>query len=417
MTDYSITNPMLEDDDDETQQTPAAGRSVLTLPRRPVGTTPTVHSIPTKPVGPNSPSREPRFGEVGYRKGVPNTRRGTPRARVTEGNALYLAFGAVFPGADSEAYSVLSFTRPSPVSKGGELPTITGTEKRLDKLKRLGMMESFRREGSKIVHWGVTDKGIAAAREFGYLQEESAPARDGIRGMSYERLNHYRLIAHVAAQFASPSGFFAQATPTVPGEVVLGVPAVSLEHLISEAQVRRDQKPIADRLFELKKAGAGSGDFGQWRDSTIQKACKEVAGGQLGWADFVECYPAIRTLGQPQSTDQNAQVKSSHWPDLVVSREAGRTGREGRSIVVEVELSRKSWTEYEQILRTYAREFADPVVYEQVVYFTVNDQIETLMRKVDTKYGFHLFESGRLKVKRIRNREGELVELKRRIEK
>lgn len=405
MTDHTIHNPMFEDDEDE--MVAAHERTVLNVPRK-----------TTLPVAVPAPVnvRTPKFGEKGYRKGLPNPRRGTPRARVTAGNAIYLAFGAQFPGADAEAYSMLTYTKPSPVSAGGTLPTIRGTELRLEKLRNLGVMESYRRDGSKVVHWGVTDKGVAAAREFGYLQNENAPTRTGIRGISYERLNHFRFIAHVAAQFVSPEGFFAGTNEKYAAGKSVRVTPMRLDDLLSEGEIRRDQKPVADMLAAAKKANKGDGDFGAWRKNTIDQALVEVRNGELSMGDLVQRYPAIRTLGQPQSFDPNQQVISTHWPDLVVDRERFRRGNEGPSLGIEIELHVKSWTGYEQFLRTLVNEWANPAgYYERFIYFTLNDQVETLMRKVDAKYGFNLFGSGRLSVVRLFDRDGDLINLKRRI--
>ncbi len=58
-----------------------------------------------------SPTRA--FGESGYRKGQTNPRRGTPRARITELDARLLYFIGHFPGADTEALSVLNTAQPT----------------------------------------------------------------------------------------------------------------------------------------------------------------------------------------------------------------------------------------------------------------------------------------------------------------
>lgn len=379
MTDNNFYNPLLDDDEDEAF---------------------TGHSEPAQPN-----HSEPQFGEKGYRKGVPNTRRGTPRARVTEGNARLLAFLGKFPGSTTEAVSLVRFTEASPVSKGGELPTVRGTRIVLEKLKRLGMVQSFRRDAQSQTQWGATGKGVAAARDFGYLLNEGEANTSGLQGMSYLRLDHYRFIGHVAAQLASPSAYFKD---------VLGLAPIPLENLISEPHIRRDQKPIRDQLAERKKAKK-THDFGLWRKGKLMAAVKEAEEGKLAWSDLIEANPALRTIGQPNSDATEKLYSSEHWPDLVVHRDDARTDRKAKNLLIEVELHKKSWDEYKRLLRTFHEEFRSGAVYERAVYFTIGTQVETLLRKIDAQLETGLFDSNRLLVLPIRDREGKPVKLKTRV--
>ncbi|WP_243224553.1 hypothetical protein [Microbacterium sp. CIAB417] len=381
----SPVNPLLEDDEPEA---PAPVRTLVTTPVKPVASA-------------------PKFGEKGYRKGVPNPRRATPRARLTEGGAPLLAFVAKFPGATAEAVSILRKSQASPVYEGGKLLTVPGAMKQLEKFKRLGLVESHRRSnnGEAVTHWGATEAGVLAAQQFGFLEEPNEASPDALEGMSLSHLNHLRFVALVAAQFASPENFFKDK---------LSLPPVPLKYLISEQQVRRDFKPLETALGANKKEGKLS-DFGVWRSQKIEEIQKEVEGGFLSWNEVLEAHPELRVMGLPASKFPNSRPKTKHLPDLVVSLESVRKGAQSKSIMVEIELSKKHWDDYESLLRLYAAELRHRFAYGRVIYFTVQNGVGALMKRIDQKHEFGLFKSGALSVIELTHRDGSPVKLKRRI--
>lgn len=108
-------------------------------------------------------------------------------SRVSEGNARTLAFLGHFPGADSEALSLISHRQESRLYPGGVLPTIKGTEKRLRKLERLDTLDRHRDPATGVNHYGITKNGITAAWSFSYDMEHASTTNK----LSFERLNHY----------------------------------------------------------------------------------------------------------------------------------------------------------------------------------------------------------------------------------
>ena len=61
----------------------------------------------------------PELGEAKPAEKPKSLKIGTPRGRVTGRNARLLAFAGMFPGADSEALSILNVSQPSRFGAGG----------------------------------------------------------------------------------------------------------------------------------------------------------------------------------------------------------------------------------------------------------------------------------------------------------
>lgn len=323
---------------------------------------------------------------------------GTPRGRVTARNARLLAFIGMFPGADSQALSVLNMSQPSRISAGGELMTVRGTEQYLRKLYNLDALKKFRDAVSGVTSYGLSKLGIAYAKEFDYDLTHAA----SLDGISLERLKHYRMIAHVAAQFASPEGFF---------EESLGVEPVELEQLISEHEMRAAFTPVQRQLSENKKKGK-SNDYGKLRIELLRSALEDAQAGRIALSDLLEAQPVLYTLGFPRR--ENSKLKYVHQPDLVINLDQDRKQR-AQNILVEIELNKKSWEAYDAILATLKSELDKPYVYERAVYFTIGSGVETLLRKVDATGDYGLFSSGKLTVLPICNRDGEPLQPKNRV--
>ncbi|QIM15959.1 hypothetical protein G7067_05245 [Leucobacter insecticola] len=319
--------------------------------------------------------------------------------RITEGNARLLAFVAKFPGADSEAFSVVSARNDKAVAGRIVLPTVKGTKKRLLKMEQLGAVARYRDTSTRTVHYSATQQGIDALWSFGYSAEHAAT----LNKISKSRAAHYRYIAHVAAQFASPQGYFRDS---------LGIEPVALECLISENEMRAHYEPVKQKLKEAAKRGE-SKDFGRWRKNELEASLTEASQGKILWSDITESRPALLTLGQPQRA--GTETKAVHQGDLAVIRDADRDGVKARNILVEVELSKKSWDAYNSILKTLKMELDHGFIYERAVYFTVGPQVENLLKKVDARGGYGLFESGKLIVLPILDRDGTPIRFNNRI--
>ena len=320
-------------------------------------------------------------------------RKAVSGVRVTEGNAELIYFLAKFPGATAEALSIISARQDRAAIGHNLLPTVKGTEKKLRKLVSLGAVEAVRNPYTQAVQYTATQLGIDALWSFGYNAEHGTT----LDKKSLTRLEHYRNIALVAAQLTSPQGFFRDS---------LGIEPVALDQLVSENEMRGAYEPVKHQLKEAAKRGSSS-DYGRWRKTELEAALSEAGSGKVRWSDIVEAHPALLTLGQPQRT--GAKTKAVHQSDLTVILDGARTGTKARNILVEVELSKKSWEEYDSILKTLKMELDHGFIVARVVYFTVGPQVETLLRKVNAKGSYGLFESGKLLVLPILDRNGEPV--------
>lgn len=329
-----------------------------------------------------------------FEKGAPQTRKASSRAQITEVDAHYLAYLSAFPAADLEAMSMLRYASKSPFSAGGTLPGLESIRARMRKLERLGAVERYRNMATGITSYGATKQGRECAAIYGY---DTTGGR-GINGLSLERLNHFRIIAHVAAQFASPVGYF---------EESIGISGRSLSSLVGEQKMRAVFEPLKKQL----KAEGRS--FGKWRQSELNRVYKSVQDRQLHPAQIVEQNPILLTLGEP--VREGSDLKSVHQPDLAVLADEQRTGVRSNNLMVEIELSRKSPAEYASILRTAKIAMDQGFVYDRMVYFTLGKSVGNLLRQTDTSLELGLFESGKLTVLPILHRDGSNLTMNRRV--
>lgn len=343
---------------------------------------------------------EPEFGDTGYRKGQSNPRKGTPRARITDADARILAFLGHFPAADAEALSLLNIARATNFgTSGGTITSVATTERRLAKLIKLGAVRKERQPATGIYSYGVEDKGFAAAREYGYDMDHAR----SLVGISYSRLTHYRMIALVAAQLASPAGYFRE---------TLGIEPVELEQLISENDMRAGYEP-ARQLMKERKEKKLTHDFGAWRQKKLDDTLKILGEGRFEWRDLIESHPVFLTLGQPQV--DNTRAKAVHQPDLAVNLDTNRENHWANNLLIEVELSKKDRDEYTRILATLRAELDKPYIYRRAVYFTIGTQVEKILREIDAEEKFNLFDRNKLIVLPLTHRDGSLVAQKKRI--
>ena len=354
----------------------------------------------TQPTAEPSGTTTPVFGEPGFGKGKTNRRKGTPRARVTERDIPIVYFLGHFPGADADACSLLNTAKTTEFGDqkvGGGLTSVATTKNRLDKLRRLGVVERYRHPVTGTHSYGLTQVGFSAAREYGLNMDHGRP----LSGLSVGRLAHYRAIALVAAKFTSPRGFFSKA----------GIEPVPIENLVSENTMRAAYEPIKAELMARKKDGK-SHDFGEWRAAKRDQALQEIASKMLSPADLIDAYPVLLTLGEQQGN--GVKAKPVHQPDLAINLDSNRN-QWSKNILVEVELSPKNRDEYTRILATYAAELARPHVAARVIYFAIGTQVSAILKQIDTAEGFGLFESGKLSVVPLTDRNGRPLAQKTRV--
>lgn len=380
-------NPFLEDDDEATH-TPV--RAFPILQRRSA-----------------EESHAPRWGEKGYRKGVPNPHKGTPRARVTETTAPLLAFLSKFPASTAEAVSMVSVAQPAPGHEGGGLRSTATTMRQLEKLKKLGMVSRFKaREADAPTYWDVTGLGLATAHRFGYLQTPHEGSADALASMSLTRLEHYRYIGLVAARYTCPVEEVRKET---------GVERVPMSDLIGERQIRAD---FADTEWELKaaKREGKPSDWGTIRKAMLQEALAEVQAGHLPWSELLTAYPLLRVLGASGVKLGNGRsAESYHIPDLVIHRDGLRKDKRAHNLLIEVELSRKNWDYLKRLFKLYAFERQYGLVYEGVRYYTDNNSVANLLQRVDKSSETGLIESGFLTIHPLKHLNGDLVKIRRQV--
>lgn len=316
----------------------------------------------------------------------PTKRVGPFQGYVTPGNARFLAFAGMFPGADKEAFSILSNRQENPFAPAGELPTIGGTDRRLRKLVKLEALDPVRDAVARKTVYSLSPLGFGYAREFGYNMDFGAT----LHTKAKSRLRHYRMIAHVAAQFASPAGFFKD---------LLDVDPVDFNQLITEQQMIAQHKKLMERLKKQKR-----NDFGRWRTEEVDRVVAAVKAGKITWEDITEFSPALRSIGFTTANEES-MLKPLHQPDLVVELPRSEKGG-SNSLLVEVELSKKPWDDYHRILATLKEELKQPFMYKRCVYFTIGNEIPNILKKVNAAGEYGLIESGKLVILPIRDREG-----------
>lgn len=315
------------------------------------------------------------------RKGEKNPHGATNEERVTDIDARLYAHLAEFRVGTVQTLSLLQWSRFNPKTRkhSNTLMSPATVADRLKKGKRLGMVTKFKNPITGQHLWTVTDRGIAAARSRDYLQRDDSVSWGGAEGMGITQIDHYAAISYIAAKIVSPKGFYRE----VFGEV-------TADDLVSEGEIRRGQKPIKDQLFAESKSGKKR-TFGEWRSLRIDEVVADLRAGKLNVADMLDFYPELWTIGQP---DGEHPVKNTHWPDLVVSRERGRTKAGSESFGVELERTIKSTAELVAILRTIKLELDTPLIYGHFVYVGPA-KVERKLRKIDEDFGLGLFDSGR----------------------
>lgn len=396
-------NPFLDDDDEFEASAAPAAAPVFRIQRP--ATAPATEPV-AAPVQEQKPvtvkAAKPEWGHKGFRKGVPNPHKGSPRARVTEATAPLLALVGKFPGATAEAASLVSVTQPIAHLDyaGGQLRTVAGTMKQLRKFEAMGLVTSYKSKAEDAVtHWGITEEGVASAQSFGFLEAPNEASPNALSGISFSRLNHYRFIALVAAQFACPTGEFKKAT---------GYDPVSLDQLVSEPQIRRDFHETSEQLKEFKKQGKSS-DWGIVRARKLAEARADIAAGKYTAADLFTVHPTLKVAGLPASSFTNGSTKTQHMPDFLVQLP------NGQALMGEIELSRKHWDEYASLFLVYANDRDKERLFKNVLYFTHRKDIASLMKRVDKSLGTELFASGYLNVRQLVHRDLTPVKLKSRI--
>jgi hypothetical protein len=388
MTIPTMHNPMLEDDEELT-----AGHNPM-LEDDEATRVPVPHIFPAaRAVGGRSLQHEPKFGEPGFGAGKPKPHRGSPRAKVTEVDAPYLAFLNEVQVADATTLSTIGRTRETRVSSGGRLPSPSGTNDRMKRLAKMGLVESVRSIDDRSTElWGITEGGIATSQRFGYTLEDDQVNFKSIKTFARKTQNHYRAVAMVAANFLA--GAY---------EEKLGIGKVALDQLVSEPRMRRQQAGIK---AELRAKNPANPNFGGWRQAQIRKALAEVKAGDLYPDEILDAYPALWTIGQPTTGLDTDLYKDEHWADLVIDLDQGRRSMKSSSILVEVELTKKNDKELVPILRTLAKELEFPIFYKQIVYFTHSAAIAKRIARVDRQQKLGLIEGGKLKVLTIEDRYG-----------
>lgn len=312
------------------------------------------------------------------------------RGYVTEGNAHYLAFAGRFTGADAEAFSILMNRQPNTFTAENRLPSIGGTEKRLRKLVKLDALARVRDAVARQSIYSLTPAGSSYAQEFGYDMRHTT----SLDRKAKSRLRHYRLIAHVAAQLHSPEGVFKES---------LGIGPVPLRNIIPEQEMIAPYKTI-ERLLRTQAGKTGTADFGTWRREALKAVVTKVKEGKIGWQDMVEMQPALLTVGHPRR--EGSILKQVHQPDLAVVLDDERADARAKNLLVEVELSKKSWEDYNAIFATLKAELDRPYIYSRAVYFTVGNEIPNILKKVDAAGEYNLIRDGKLVILPIVDRYG-----------
>lgn len=324
-------------------------------------------------------------------------KRHVSKARITDRDVEYLEFLGNFPAATAEILSIL-FTRRA--TRFNEADTITSLDtiyKRLDKMKKLGVVEFYRNPISGEKHYSITKYGLQMMGVLGY----DTTGMSRLDGLSLERLNHTTQIARAAATLISPKKFYSD----------VDFPQLKVNELVSEQKMRADFAPIKQSL-QVKNRIDGDGNYGDWRHNELKKQLSDIKNNRLTWDSFIVSSPSLLTVGHPKNHDE--RLKDCHQPDIAVVP-AGRTTPRSENILVEVELSRKSWQEYTEILATFAEEFNNPFVYNRGIYFTTIPQLNKILRAVDQQNGFGLFDKGQLLVLPLVDRDGKKIDPKAKI--
>lgn len=393
------SNPFLEDDDED--DAPA----VASQP------TPEPVVLPT-PVPPtpkrSGPVVKPEFaGKPGYDSlGRRKTRRAGSK-KPTEKDAIVLAHLAKFRVAYEEDLAELALAAPSFEEGAPKTNSPRTLQNRLYRLKKLGYVETTRDKRGRRV-WGSTADAVSVAQSWGILTREGEEHPESWKKIGYSYSDHFLMIARVAAQFVSPTGFFRE---------TLGLEPVAPSSLLAEHELRQAWKVGTEELLKLKQQQKST-DYPSFRQAALKRSMTAVSEGRLSWSSMLTAEPMLWTIGSygESGSDRNLQA---HLPDLIVNREEQRTGSMSESILVEVELNAKPWKEYEALLRGFAQELSTCAVIGHVVYFVPGKKdgtpgpVERLLRDVDAAGGLGLFASGRFHCVPLFERDGSPIKQRR----
>lgn len=324
-------------------------------------------------------------------------KRHVSKARITDRDVEYLEFLGNFPASTAEILSIVYTRRATRFNEADTITSLDTIYKRLDKMKKLGVVEFYRNPISGEKHYSITKYGLQMMGVLGY----DTTGMSRLDGLSLERLNHTTQIARAAATLISPKKFYSD----------VDFPQLKVNELVSEQKMRADFAPIKQSL-QVKNRIDGDGNYGDWRHNELKKQLSDIKNNRLTWDSFIMSSPSLLTVGHPKTHDE--RLKDCHQPDIAVVP-AGRTTPRSENILVEVELSRKSWQEYTEILATFAEEFNNPFVYNRGIYFTTIPQLNKILRAVDQQNGFGLFDKGQLLVLPLVDRDGKKIDPRARI--
>lgn len=318
----------------------------------------------------------------------------TTKGRISEKDALYLGFLSKFPAADCEALSYLAVREENPFgAPAGELNSPAGVKKRMQKLERMGAVQRYTNPINRVNHFGITPFGHEAALFFGI----DSQGWRGIDGLSISRLEHFRMIALIAAKFASPVPQF---------EESLGIEPLELDQIVSENEMRVSFESVMRLIQQQQDKGQGDGSFGSYRKELAKRIIADAGSGRYKYSDLLNLYPQLWTLGTTASEDSQ-RTKPIHQGDIALRLDdTRRTDARGRNWLIEVELSQKSPAEYENILRTFRTEFAAGTAYEKAIYFTNSKGIFNALKRADAAAGTDLITKKRLLILPIEGRNG-----------
>lgn len=322
----------------------------------------------------------------------------TSRARITETDAVYLAHIARYPASDAEALSYLTLTQPNNFGAPiGRLPSIQAVRNRMTKLEKLGCLHKFASPFTRVLHYGITDLGVEAARSYGH----TITAHRSIAGLSTSRLEHYRNVALIAAEFSSPIPQF---------DDVLGIDTIPSAQVVSEHEIRTAYEKDEHALRALRKKGEAAATFHNHRTHLWETRTKQAQAGELAWNALIRDTPQLLTISNPPKSTE----KTVHIPDLVIRLDdTKRADEKPKNWLVEVELSHKSLDEYERILRALKIDMARGITYERALYFCGTDSIARLIKTADKKT--NLIPSGRLSLHAIEGRTPHEAKLRERV--
>jgi hypothetical protein len=301
-----------------------------------------------------------------------------------------LWFLGKFPGATAEAVSLIQERQAGVNTPAGGLPTIKSTTQRLRGLSLFGAVQLFNHPATRTTHYGITQLGF----EFLQCFDTGINTYRGIEGISVSRLNHYSKIALVAAQIVSPLNLYGDIFGS---EITIG-------QLVSENEMRAAYAEISNQLAANRAAGTGSQNFAEWRTNHLRAVFGGAKNGEIEYSEIVSTYPELLTVGHVESNKSTLKQ-----PDLVVNLDTARrteTAKTAKNILIEVELTPKKLTEYEKIINTFKNELGTKLVYDRVIYFTENTQVENLLKRADRNIDAGLFDTGKLQVLLILHRDG-----------